>query len=133
MRELTGHRVNGCNDKLVITAYEGSGPANATHRYVVTGYDIGTNEATDRAVPGRGEDALDILFQNGPIPEKGTNGVTQEVLLEIVIDRLRSFQASPFSCRENAIALTKIEEAKMWLQQRTRNRMERGVEGTHQK
>jgi hypothetical protein len=34
-----------------------------------------------------------------------------------------------FSCRENAIALTKIQEAMMWLQKRTRDRVARGVEG----
>jgi hypothetical protein len=71
------------------------------------------------------------LFQNGPIPEKGVNGLTQEVLLEICADRLRSFQAGPYACRENALALTKIEEAQMWLQSRTLKRMQRGVEGTH--
>jgi hypothetical protein len=72
-----------------------------------------------------------INFQNGPINENGMNGVTQEVLLAIVADRLRSFQAGKYACRENAIALTKIEEAQHWLQSRTRARMSRGVEGTH--
>jgi hypothetical protein len=78
-------------------------------------------------------DSATILFQNGPISEKGVNGITQEVLLAIVADRLRSFQAGPFACRENALALTKIEEAQHWLQQRTLSRMRRGVEGTHEK
>ena len=75
---------------------------------------------------------LELAFQNGPIPETGVNGITQEVLLEIVIDRLRSFQSGPYACRENALALTKLEEAQMWLLQRTRARMDRGVEGTHE-
>ena len=59
------------------------------------------------------------------------NGLTQEVLLAIVADRLRSFQAGKFACRENALALTKIEEAQHWLHSRTLARMSRGVEGTH--
>lgn len=33
----------------------------------------------------------------------------------------------------DALALTKMEEAKFWLQERTRDRMARGVEGTSQK
>jgi hypothetical protein len=74
-----------------------------------------------------------IGFQNGPIKEYGVNGITQEALLAVVIDRLRSFQAGPFSCRENSIALTHIEEALMWLQRRTVARIKRGVEGTNQK
>ncbi|RXT29358.1 hypothetical protein B5P46_11800 [Rhizobium leguminosarum] len=74
-----------------------------------------------------------IYFQNGPINEVGVNGLTHEVLLAIVADRLRSFQAGPYSCKENACALTKIEEAQHWLQSRTLARMRRGVEGTHTK
>lgn len=54
-----------------------------------------------------------------------------EALLAVVIDRLRGFQSGPYGCRENAVALTKIEEATMWLQKRTRDRMARGVEGTN--
>lgn len=61
----------------------------------------------------------------------GVNGLTHEALLAIVADRLRSFQAGPYSCKANACALTKIEEAQHWLQQRTLERMRRGVEGTH--
>ncbi|ODT86711.1 MAG: hypothetical protein ABS78_15575 [Phenylobacterium sp. SCN 70-31] len=72
-----------------------------------------------------------MLFQNGPIGEVGVNGLTHEALLAILVDRLRAFQAGPFSCRENALALTKLEEAQQWLGARTRARMVRGVEGTH--
>src|SRR4030095_3387233 len=71
-----------------------------------------------------------ICFQNGPIQEAGVNGISQEALLAIVIDRLRSFQAGPYACRENALALTYIENGLMWLQKRTRERAARGVEGT---
>ena len=71
-----------------------------------------------------------VNFQNGPIKEIGVNGVTHEALLAIVIDRLRSFQAGPYSCRDNAIALTNLEDALMRLQRRTRERIARGVEGT---
>lgn len=53
------------------------------------------------------------------------------VVAAIVIDRLRSFQSGPFSCRENALALTKCEEAMQWLHSRTLERMRRGVEGTN--
>lgn len=74
-----------------------------------------------------------ILFQNGPIAENGVNGVTQEVLLAIIIDRLESFQKGPFACRDNAVALTHLETAKLWLFKRTLDRMQRGVEGTHAK
>lgn len=117
MRELVGHRVNPANDRLTIAATDAPGAGGANHVYEISGFD---------GAPGR----IQIIeFQNGPINEKGVNGLTQEVLLEIVIDRLRSFQAGSFACRENAIALTKLEEAQHWLLARTRARMVRGVEG----
>jgi hypothetical protein len=71
----------------------------------------------------------DIDFQDGPILESGVNGVQNEDLLVIVADRLRCFQGGNFACRENAIALTKIEEALLWLNKRTQDRINRGVEG----
>jgi hypothetical protein len=74
-----------------------------------------------------------IHFQEGPIKEHGVNGITQEALLAIVIDRLRSFQEGQYSCTANAVALANCEEALRQLQKRTRERIARGVEGTHQK
>lgn len=77
------------------------------------------------------EDLLQIKFQNGSILESGVNGIMNEDLISIVIDRLQGFQGSKFACRENALALTKLEEALMWLEYRTAKREKRGVEGTH--
>ena len=54
-----------------------------------------------------------------------------EDLLVMVIRRLQEFQESEFKCRENAMAITKIEEALLWLRKRTIARENRGVEGTH--
>jgi hypothetical protein len=135
MREITDHIVSGDQAvqlSIVVTDEPGVGGAN--HRYEITGFDTDSNRS--KASPD-GYAALFsrmiVLFQNGPIKESGVNGITQEALLAIVIDRLRSFQAGPFSCRENAIALTHCEEALMWLQRRTVARIRRGVEGTNQK
>lgn len=72
-----------------------------------------------------------VKFQKGPVKENGVNGCFQEDLIAIVIDRLRCFQAGDFACRENALALTKLEEALHWLNHRTNDRQARGVEGTN--
>lgn len=74
----------------------------------------------------------EVNFQEGPIKECGVNGVANEDLLVMVLTRLEGFQKSPFACRENALAITKIEEALMWLRKRTIDREVRGVEGTNQ-
>jgi hypothetical protein len=115
MRTLNEHQINPANDTLTISVMDDPGAGGANHHYHISG--------------GLVEDA--IYFQNGPIPESGVNGLTHEVLLAIVADRLRSFQAGPYACKANACALTHIEEAQHWLQQRTIERMRRGVEGTH--
>lgn len=72
----------------------------------------------------------EISFQEGPVRECGVNGIHNEDLLNIVLERLSGFQRSKFRCRENAVAITKIEEALMWLRKRTDGRERRGVEGT---
>lgn len=64
--------------------------------------------------------------------EDGTEsyGTTLEEMLRVSLARLNDLQ-SRFGCRENAIAITKMEEALMWLNKRTENRIARGVEGQH--
>jgi hypothetical protein len=57
-----------------------------------------------------------------------TNGTTNEELLEVLLDRL-NFLQSKFPCRENALAITNIEQGLLWLNRRTQNRVKRGVEG----
>lgn len=134
MRELTDHKVTPANAELTITVCDEPGAGGASHLYQITGFNTQSNPSdVFVAVYGQPAEHSTVLFQNGPIGEVGVNGVTQEALLAIVIDRLRSFQAGPFSCRENAIALTKCEEALLWLKKRTLDRMARGVEGTNQK
>lgn len=117
MRELNDHIINPANDELEIHVADEPGSGGANHQYVVV-------------LPTGAHYPID--FQNGPINEVGVNGLTHEALLAIVIDRLRSFQKGPYACRENALALTKLEESMHWMQHRTLARMRRGVEGTHQ-
>jgi hypothetical protein len=125
MRKLEDHIVSGDQAvQLTVKVVDEPGAGGASHEYQIFG------AHTQKSGP---DFSVTLHFQNGPIKEAGVNGITQEVLLAIVIDRLRSFQSGPFSCRENAIAITKLEESLMWLQRRTIARLRRGVEGTNQK
>jgi hypothetical protein len=56
------------------------------------------------------------------------DGTTNEELLEVLLNRL-NFLQSKFPCRENAIAITKLDEALLWLNKRTADRIKRNVEG----
>lgn len=75
-----------------------------------------------------------IIFQNGARKEENSiHGVIDSDLLEIVRDRLKSFQNGPFASVENAFVLTHIEEALMWMNRRVEDRIERDVLGKNQK
>jgi len=87
-------------------------------------------------VPQSPDDPPEVLagikFQMGPIKENGVNGVHNEDLIAIAIHRLDHLNTDRFRCRENSLAITKLEEALMWLRKRTEDREVRGVEGTSQ-
>ena len=114
-REIVSHRVNGLNDRIEITVLDERGEGGANHDYMIRF--------------GEPREELEIMFQKGPLKVAGYNGISNEALLAVVIDRLEGFANGPFACRENAMARTKCEEAMQWLLKRTRDRMERGVEG----
>lgn len=68
-------------------------------------------------------------FQVGPIKEVGHNGVQYDSLIIVaraILDKLNQ----ECLCRENSCAITKLDEALMWLEKRTKDRTKRGVEGT---
>ncbi len=117
MRSITDHQINECNEKITIAASDGLTLGGAPKSY--------------RVLCGHPAWVVDILFQDGPIAEVGTNGLTHEVLLAIVEDRLLAFQSGTYACVENGHALMRVQEAMAWLKQRTKNRLARGVEGTH--
>lgn len=58
------------------------------------------------------------------------DGTTNEEVLLMLIDRMQYLQGM-FPCRENAIVITKLQESLMWLEERTKDRKKRGVEGKH--
>lgn len=83
---------------------------------------------------------LKIDWQNGPLGRGENriepNGAFVETVISAAVQRIEWYQTASegkFRCRENAIAITKLEEALLWLDKRTRDREARQVEGTHQK
>ena len=101
--------------------------ANTNSQYRIV-RNISDNESTDNNYVG------EIIFQRGARKDSySTSGATNEDLLEIVRDRLIGLQNGEFSCRENAVILTHIEEALMWLNRRTEDRISRKVLGENKK
>ena len=101
---------------LSIVALAPAGPGGACDSYLVT-------------APGC-MNAVLLPFQRGPITEEnGPNGYTMEALLAIVADRLGDFQAGPFPCDDNQVALGHVQGALAALHARTLDRATRSVEG----
>lgn len=112
------------NLNVVFIADE-KGNGGAHHKYTIMGGEDGK---------GNFEVYTHIQFQNGArkLPDS-IHGILDTDLLEIVRHRLSCFQQGPFSTRENAIALTHIEEALLWMNKRVEDRIERNVLGTNNK
>lgn len=116
MRELRTIQKRQKLNKVFAADEPGNGGAN--HEYIIMCDD----------------EPIEVAFQNGARNEDGSvRGIIDTDLLEIVRDRLKSFQQGPYSSRENACALTHIEEALMWLNRRVEDRIERNVLGTNNK
>ncbi len=108
-----------------VSAMDEKGKGGANHRYLII---CPENENDDNPV------TVVIQFQDGARKdEKAIHGVLDTDLLEIVRDRLKGFQEGEFATRENAIALTHIEEALLWMNKRVEDRIERNVLGTYKK
>lgn len=81
----------------------------------------------------QGYQAIHIQWQDGMVnPTDGQNGAFVEDVLETARQRLQFFNSTEFRCRENSLAITKIEEALQWLDWRTRQRVAEEVENTYE-
>lgn len=124
MRELNTIQKREKLNTVIAMDEPGNGGAN--HEYLIRSCDIDET--------GKPSVRHTIMFQNGPRKiNDSIHGVLDTDLLEIVRDRLKGFQQGEFATRENACALTHIEEALMWMNRRVEDRIERNVLGTNNK
>lgn len=81
---------------------------------------------------GRG---FTISWQNGPLgrgnDRKEPNGAFVEDVIEAAKRRLEAFQASKFECDQNEQAIACLYAALILLDERTKERDNKGVEGTY--
>lgn len=124
MRELDTIQKMGKLNTVYAADEPGVGGAN--HVYFIEGNIV---ERPIRVTYGE-----HIQFQNGPRKDpQSAHGVLDTDLLEIVRDRLKSFQSGEFATDDNARALEHIEIALMYMNKRVEDRMARDVLGTYEK
>jgi hypothetical protein len=74
---------------------------------------------------------VELPFQRGAVGVDGenVNGLSDEALIEVLINRLKAFQAGRWACETNGVALSHLESALAALEDRTARRRTAGVEG----
>lgn len=75
---------------------------------------------------------INIKWQDGTIQDNGVNGAELSDVLKVVLDKLYEYNDIVKST-ENELTIIKIEEAIMWQEKRTFDRIKRNVEGTYEK
>ena len=100
-----------------------------------------SNNSDSDGNPAGGEvrgTGISIEWQDGPLGRDedrlAPNGAFVEGVIQAALQRIEYYQEARdrrFACRENALAITKLQEALHWCQHRTAARELRGVEGTH--
>lgn len=126
MRSITEHRVNEANRAITLEAGDTDRLTGGVYEYSVS-YEYYKRDAPQESQPV--PVCIVLEFQCGDPKQVGINGLTSEVLLAILIDRARAFQAGPLASDGNARALLAFMEARDALFDRTVERAQRGVEG----
>lgn len=109
-------RIHTDHNGVYVNAISGMADGTNVEGHV---YDIHAGRSTTR-----------LSFQLGPIKEAGVNGPTNEALLAVLTHRMKVLN-SKFPCAENQRAINHLELATQALESRTKDRIARGVEGTH--
>lgn len=112
MRFVSDHKIDGYAPDIQIET-DDRGPGGASHFYILRW----------------GQEENILLFQRGPVKEAARNGVSDEAVLAVLIDRLQGFQQGEFANDFNQAALDHLQHALAYLKERTLDRMRRGVEG----
>lgn len=131
MRILNSHHTNEAN-KAIVVHVDDRDPkcGNMSHEYDVQVYSHPVYMEDPASAPALVV-SHKLVFQHGPIKEVGTNGITNEVLLAILIDRTEGAQEGTHANDFNARALEHMRAAFAEFEARTKERTARAVEGTH--
>lgn len=97
-------------------------------RFRIEDDDATQTEQLRKYIVIRNNSAIGFRIQNGPIKEVGVNGCQIDAMIETVILILTGLN-DKFTCEENSHAIACLKHAIFYLEERKRNREERGVEG----
>lgn len=109
MRQLNTHLSSGGYNALQVVAMDAPAPGHATPRYDITGFNTIYNPASRQQAQFT---RLPIIFSSGQRSiDEPQDGVTEEALLLVIADHLRSRQETPDACLEFKMAQEYVEAA----------------------
>ena len=97
-------------------------------------YDVPTFKVTNEGIEDG--DGATITFCKGNKEDESVlrqEGFFTETLIQTCKQYLESVNVGPLASRDTAMAITKLDEALMWINKRAEDRKIRGVQGTYQK
>ena len=76
------------------------------------------------------QDMVSVKLMTSPASEGGEGGQFTD-FIELALTQLK-YLNNKFPCHENAMTITKLDEALMWQEKRTKDRESRNVEGRNE-
>jgi hypothetical protein len=95
-------------------------------------YKVPTYKITNEGI--KDGDGIEIKFCKGNKEDDSLlrqEGYFTETLIQVAKQFLEDSNLPPFSCRENSMAITKLDEALMWINKRAEDRKARDVQATY--
>tara|TARA_R110000796_G_scaffold252618_2_gene388742 strand:+ start:7011 stop:7436 length:426 start_codon:yes stop_codon:yes gene_type:complete len=90
-------------------------------QHYANGESFATTAVDDFVVVNHDVNEVSFKIQNGPIKEVGVNGCQVETLIECAMTMIMGLNEN-FPCNENHMAISKLKEASLWLQERKKDR-----------
>lgn len=133
--ELVSKRIyDKSNLKQTNMSQEIKNPKTITEIVAGASYAVPTYKVTNEGLVDG--DGITIVFCKGNKEDESAlrqEGVFTETLLQTVKQYLESVNVGALANQEDSMAITKIDEALMWINKRAEDRKTRGVQGTYKK
>ncbi|HEY8560506.1 MAG TPA: hypothetical protein VIL74_09025 [Pyrinomonadaceae bacterium] len=119
VRYIETHKISKLNrDNIVVRATDEKDSDGANHEYAII-------VCTDKGIVSE----TAIKFQKGGLKETGVNGITDQSLIAIVLDRMVGFQAGPYASVYNEPVIDHLKGALGEMAKRYDLRATLGIEG----
>lgn len=97
-------------------------------------YEIPTYKVTDNGIEDGAGTVIKFCKGDKSNPETfRQEGVFTETLIQVAKEYLEAVNKGDLASREASMAITKLDEALMWINKRAQDRIDRGVQSTYKK